>query len=315
MNRTSSESRDESGMLPGDGMIGVVGLGAMGKPIAKCLLRAGYTVAVTWHKNHEPARELAEAGAVIYHPISDLAKACTAVITVLPGDAELTHVYGSEQGLLETLAAGSCCIDVTTATPATISRLKDTAEAAHIDLVDAPVSGGTRKAADGTLTAMVGAEANALRRVRPILDAFCARVYHTGDVGAGKAMKMVNQLMVAGNTYLACEALTLAGRSGLDPDLVREVVLRSSGTSWAFENAVSRSVLNGRVYGGGFPLQLMQKDLDIAARAAKESGLDLKVTDLLSRIFSAAGTPRRMEQDFPVLFEWLQEQQHQEQQQ
>lgn len=287
-------------------LIGMIGLGAMGEPIARNLLRSGFDLAVTWHKNQHVAHALARDGARVLHPVQELARQCEIVITMVPGDDELEEIYLGERGLLRTMAPTGCCMDLTTARPSTIRAIARAA-GEQFDIVDAPVSGGVPKAREGTLTAMIGATEAALRRVTPILTAICGPCYHAGDVGSGKAMKMVNQLMVAGNTYLACEALALAQRVGLDLATAATVIPRSSGTSWAFETAIQRSIMTGD-YTGGFPLRLMKKDLEIGADAAREAGLPLPLTEALAGIYRTGATPERLQQDFPVLYQWLQEQ-------
>jgi 3-hydroxyisobutyrate dehydrogenase-like beta-hydroxyacid dehydrogenase len=283
--------------------IGFLGLGAMGKPMALNLVKAGHPVITTFHRNRAPADELAAAGAELASDAVGVAARAEVLITMLPADAEIIEVYDAA---LPALGKGSLCIDMTSAKPDTMIAVSEKAAAAGIAIVDAPVSGGIAKAVDGTLTIMTGGTAAAVARARPILQVMGSAIFETGDVGSGKAFKMINQLLNAGNTMIASEALFLARRLELDLEKLVDVVGKSSGGSWIFANKVPKFMIP-RAFDTGFKLELMSKDVGLTADYARSQDLDLPAATLLNEVFRTMMNEGQEKKDYTVISRYVEE--------
>lgn len=250
--------------------VGVVGLGAMGEPMARHLHRAGRLAAVA---NRSPARAhrlAAELGVPAMEDLAALAAACDAVLLCVSADGDVLNVV---RALRPGLAPGSVVIDTSTVAPATARSAAALLAEHGIAFVDAPVTGGVEGARAASLSVLVGGEAAQVERVRPILSCIGARVAHLGGVGAGQAAKAVNQVMVAGIAEAVCEALALAERLGLDGDLLVDTLGNGAAGSW-FLDKRGHSMLADR-FDIGFKLSLLHKDLGIVQAIAREQGLHL----------------------------------------
>ena len=197
--------------------IGFIGIGNMGKPIAANLLRAGYAVVVSSaFGNEKPATELAALGAQVVTTIKEIILKAEILITVLPADKQILDVYLGPDGVLENLANGSLCIEMTSAKGETLKHVADEAHKRERQyaFIDAPVSGGVDSATAGTLTIMVSGNKEALERGLPILQVIGKKIIQTGtELGNAKSIKMLNQMLNAGNTCIACEVLYQIGRA------------------------------------------------------------------------------------------------------
>lgn len=289
--------------------IGFIGLGAMGLPMALNLLRAGYPVTVTWHRNRAPADELGAAGATIAPNVGAVAAASDVVVTVLPADREIVEVYHG--GLLDNLRRGGICIEMTSALPDTVKAIGQEALARGIEMLDAPVSGGTARAADGTLTIMAGGTREVLDRCRPILEAMGKTIFYTGGLGSGKAVKMINQFLNAGHTVIASEAVYLARRMGLDLDLMCQVINQSSGASWIMANNVPKAIIPEN-FKPGFRLDLMKKDIDLSLDYARNERIVLPVMALIGQIYQAMLNQGHGAEAYTVVSRWVKEQNSEE---
>jgi 3-hydroxyisobutyrate dehydrogenase-like beta-hydroxyacid dehydrogenase len=290
-----------------DKRIGFIGLGAMGKPMALNLVKAGMSVTVTYHRNRAPAEELKRAGARMVDSVSEVAQSADTVITVLPADREIEEVYLS--GLIDNLKEGAVCIDMTTALPQTIIEVEKHAGQRGIRVLDAPVSGGIARAQSGSLTIMVGGDGNTIEQCRPILQAMGERILFTGGVGSGKGIKMINQLLNAGNTYIASEALVLAEKLNLDLNTLVDVVGASSGGSWVFQNLVPKFVIP-KNFKPGFKLNLMKKDIDLSLQSAKERGVSLPVMSLIGQIYQSVINQGHGDKYYCIVSQWVENLNH-----
>lgn len=289
--------------------IGFIGLGAMGKPMALCLVKAGYPVTVTWHRNRAPAEELEKTGAKIVPDVISVAAASDVVITILPADPEILEVYRG--GLLDGLKKGGTCIEMTSALPSTVKIVEQEALSKGIGLLDAPVSGGVARAAEGSLTIMVGGSKELFDQCHPILQAMGKTIFYTGEVGNGKSVKMINQLLNAGNTLIASEAVYLARRMGLDLELMCKVINESSGGSWIFANNVPKSIIPEN-FKPGFRLDLMKKDMDLSLEYARQEGIVLPVMDLVSEIYQAMINQGHGGEYYTIVSQWIKQQNRRE---
>jgi 2-hydroxy-3-oxopropionate reductase len=265
--------------------VAVVGLGAMGAPMARVLLRAGYPVTVVPHRSRTAAEELAAEGAEIAGTVADAAAGSEVIIALVPDLPELIEVAEGTQGLSAGAHDGLTLLNMSTVGPNGITALAGRLADRGIHVVDAPVSGGPVRAADGTLTIMAsGADAD-LDRVRDILDTLGGKVFLTGPLGTGQTAKLCNNLLTATIMVANAEALTLAAKAGLDPAQVREIVLASSGGSTVLDTWVPRNLLQD-VYEPGFALKLMYKDAGLGRDLARQTGVPMPLANLAHELYA-----------------------------
>ena len=279
----------------------------MGKPMSLNVLKHGYPLTVTYHRNREPAVELGRQGAQVADSAAEVAALSDIVITMLPADKEIFEVYTSPDGLIAHLAEGAVCIDMTSAKPQTMKELEARCLEKGIGLLDAPVSGGMAKAVSGELTIMAGGEKDLFERHRAILETMGTRIYYTGEAGSGKAIKMINQLINAGNTYIAAEALYLAERLELDMELFYQVVSESSGGSYVFDNAVKQAMIP-RSFDTGFKLDLMKKDFALSMAQAGDDGISLPVLEQIFRMYEKTSEQGHGSRHYAVVSEQVRQQ-------
>jgi 3-hydroxyisobutyrate dehydrogenase len=274
--------------------VAVVGLGVMGRPMARHLLDAGFAVRV-WNRSRAAVEELAAAGAIAADSAADAARGAQAALTVLPDSGDVERAVLGPAGIADGLAAGGAAsdgasrpvvVDLSTISPAVTERIAAALDARGVEMLDAPVTGGERGAVEGSLTIMVGGRADVLERCRPLLDVLGRRIVHTGAVGSGQRTKLVNQAIVAQGHVAMAEGLALARRSGLDPARTLEVVSTGTAASWVLTHLAPR-VLAGD-FDPGFTIRLMRKDLRLAHEAARELGLDLPGARLALEAFGRA---------------------------
>lgn len=247
--------------------IGFVGLGVMGKPMVRNLVTAGLDV-VVHSRSPGPVEELVEAGAVGADAPWDLAAVVDVVITMLPDTPDVELVLFGERGAAGGLRPGSLVIDMSTIHPAVARDLSRRLAEQDVAMLDAPVSGGERGAIDGTLSIMVGGPKDAFERALPILRALGSNVTHVGDAGAGQIAKACNQLIVGATIQAVAEALVLAERSGVDPELVREALMGGFAGSKILE-VHGKRMLDGD-FAPGFRAALHRKDARIVIETATE---------------------------------------------
>jgi 3-hydroxyisobutyrate dehydrogenase-like beta-hydroxyacid dehydrogenase len=284
--------------------VGFIGLGAMGLPMAKRVLGAGYDTCTTYRRRQEPARELAALGATVLESPAAIARSADVIVTVLPADRELKEVVLGDNGLLQGFAPGKVLIDMTTATAMSMQEVAEAVAAAGGETLDAPVSGGTPAAADGSLTIMVGGNAELLERFRPLLGVMGQRIVHVGGLGQGKVVKMVNQAMAAGHLLLLAEAFALGVRCGASPDVLYDVIKTSSGHSRMMDLRLPGFLLEGR-FEPGFRLDLMKKDVDLALASAQAHKVPVILSSIVGQIFAAASVAGQGDADFSAAAAYL----------
>ena len=257
--------------------VGCIGLGVMGRPMALNLLRAGH--AVTVHARRAAAMEpLVERGATPAATPAALAAGCEAVITMVTGTADVEAVLLGAEGVVQGARRGTVVIDMSTIDPGATRTMAAALAGRGIDMLDAPVSGGPHGARDGSLSVMVGGDADVLARVRPVLDCLGSAVRHMGGHGAGQTTKACNQLLLLVTAQGVAEALVLARRAGLDPGRVREALLGGMASSSVLDFFGDRMVR--RDFAAGIEARLYHKDLDIVLRLAHELGVALPAAAL-----------------------------------
>jgi 2-hydroxy-3-oxopropionate reductase len=245
--------------------IAFIGLGIMGKPMAKNLMKAGYPL-VVYDLSQEAVTLLAEAGAAAASSIAATVQDVDIIITMLPNSPEVRAVALSEDGLIAHARAGSLLIDMSSIAPLASQEIATALRTRHIRMIDAPVSGGEPKAIDGTLSIMCGGSEEDFAEAKPILICMGASVVHVGGIGAGNTTKLANQIIVACNIAAVAEAFTLAVKAGVDPGLVFEAI-RGGLAGSTVMNAKVPMMLAGNAK-PGFKIDLHIKDLRNALETA-----------------------------------------------
>ena len=253
---------------------GVIGLGAMGAPMARHLADLG-VLTMVWNRSISRAVTLAdETGTVVADDPATLAAACNVILTCVSADQDLLDVI---RQLLPGIKAGSVVVDTSTVSPATAREVAGKLKDVACDLVDAPVSGGVEGAKKGTLSVMAGGESATISRIMPVLEAISATVTHMGPVGSGQATKAVNQVMIAGIAEAVCEALALGEKLNLPSERLLSVVGAGAAGSW-FLGHRGQSMLENR-FNVGFKLSLLLKDLLICRGLAQDLNISVPTVD------------------------------------
>ena len=254
--------------------IGFVGLGKMGQPMSRHLSRSGYRV-LAHDLDPESVRRAREAGAEASGSLRAIGESCDAVITMLPDGNAVRGVTlgknGAGDSLLAGLSRGKILIDMSSSSPVGTRELGTVLAVRGIGMIDAPVSGGVRKADDATLAIMVGGEAGTIERCRPVLEAMGKQIFLTGPLGSGHAMKALNNYVSAAGLAAAVEAVLAADRFGLDAGRVVDVLNASTGMNNSTLNKFHKFILS-RTFDSGFSLDLMVKDLKTALEVARSTG-------------------------------------------
>lgn len=252
--------------------IGFIGIGIMGKPMALNLLHAGYPVAI-YARRPEVAAPLIQAGAKAYASPKDLAPHVNIIITMVPATKDVEEVLLGEQGIVHSAKPGTIVIDMSTISAKATQHIAETLAKHHIEMLDAPVSGGEQGAISGELSIMVGGKAKTLEAVRPIFEVLGKQFVHIGDHGAGQVAKACNQIIIAETIIAVDEALRLAKKSGVDPNKVREALLGGFASSRVLEIHGKRMLDNN--YAPGFKSHLHRKDMHLALEQAEHTGMDI----------------------------------------
>ncbi len=270
------------------GPIGLIGLGIMGAPQARNLLKAGFVLTVSTRtpgKAEKFAEENASLGQVkaVQTP-AEVASASDIIITMVTDSPDVVDVAQGEQGIFATAKPGTIIIDMSTISPQVTRELAEEAKSKGLFWLDAPVSGGEKGAIEGTLTIMVGGEANALERARPVLEAMGKRITHFGAVGNGQSAKLCNQIMTAVNMLSVCEALTFGAKAGLDPATLHQALTGGAANSWSLE-VLGKKMIE-RDFKPAFMVKLQQKDLRLVLDAANTNHTPLPAASLAHQMFA-----------------------------
>jgi len=328
MSAERPERPERSGGPGGLGRVGFVGLGNMGMPMARRLAAAGYHVC-GFDVSAEIMRAVAGLDGFSAAPgLTAVGDDASAVILSLPDSDVVEHVLlGSDQpgegqpgegqpgegqrgagrpagGLLGSLPPGGMVIDMSSSDPVRTRELAARAGASEVTLIDAPVSGGVAGARAGSLTIMVGGSEQAFSTVRPMLEAIGSRVVRAGDVGAGHAVKALNNLMSAAHLVVSSEALIAGRRFGLDPAVMLEIINGSSGRSGSTENKWPNYVLTEK-YDAGFSIRLMVKDMKLALAIERATGTPAAVSEAAVAAWEAAAADLPPDVDHTEIARWL----------
>ncbi len=256
----------------------------MGEPMAHALLRSGFPVVASAHRNRAPLERLAAAGArAVAHP-GAVAAESEIVVLCVPDAPQVEDALFSEHGIVNGLREGSIVVDMSTISPVASRRFAERLAQRGIGFVDAPVSGGPMRAQSGTLTIMVGASEEHFARVRAVLEAM-GTPHHLGPVGMGETVKLVNQIAIGSIMIANAEALMFARKAGADLDAVREVLKSATASNYVLEQWIPKTWL-GAGFDGGFAMDLLRKDLAAALDAARSMGHPMPQAALAHQLYT-----------------------------
>jgi 2-hydroxy-3-oxopropionate reductase len=280
--------------------IGFIGLGLMGRPMAKNLLKAGYPV-VAHNRSRGPVDDLVSAGATAASSPAEVARQATRIITMVPDSPDVELVLDGPDGVFSAMRPGTIVIDMSSITPETTRRLAERARALGGALMDAPVSGGDIGAIQGTLSIMVGGDAADFTAVKPILDVMGNpdKVVHIGESGAGQLCKLCNQMVIGGTLVAVAEALALARKAGVDAAKVREALLGGFAQSRVLEVHGERA-LKG-TYKPGFKTHLYAKDMRNVVTTLAQFDVPAAVTAVVQQLLHATMAAGHGEDDNSVM--------------
>jgi 2-hydroxy-3-oxopropionate reductase len=264
--------------------LGFIGLGLMGKPMARNLLKAGYSL-VVHNRSREVVKELVGEGAQEGTSPAEVASRVDIIFTNLPDSPDVELVALGEQGILEGASAGLIFVDHSTIKPSLARRIAAEFETRGAYALDAPVSGGDIGAQKGTLAIMVGGPAHALDQVRPIFEVVGKSITHVGDAGSGQIAKAANQVMVAAQMVAMAELMILAKKSGADPARVVQAIQGGAAQCWTLDVKPERLFAGNRA--PGFKAYMQEKDLKIVMDTAREYGAPLPSAGLHTQLFGA----------------------------
>lgn len=270
--------------------IAFIGLGNMGAPMALNLLKAGHEL-VVFDLAASALKAAADAGATTASSAQEAVKGVDAVVTMLPASKHVEGLYLGDSALLDHIASGTLVMECSTIAPESTRKVAEAARAKGVRMIDAPVSGGTGGAVAGTLTFIVGGKADDLEAARPYLEKMGKNIFHAGDAGAGQVAKICNNMLLGILMAGTSEALALGAANGLDPKVLSDIIAKSSGRNWATElynpwPGVMEHAPASKNYAGGFGVDLMLKDLGLAAESALNSRASVPLGELARNLYS-----------------------------
>jgi 3-hydroxyisobutyrate dehydrogenase len=289
--------------------IGFIGTGTMGQPMLANLVKKGFDVTAF---DIVPAAldAAARLGAARAGSIREAAADCDLVITILPSSGNIEEAYLGTGGIIEAAVAGRLCVDMSTIDPGTSQRVAARLKERGIRFLDAPVSGGVGGATAGTLAIMVGGDAGDLEEARPALAAMGSNIIHVGPVGAGEVAKLCNNLISGTAVIAVAEAFRIGEAFGVDPQILTNVIAKSSGATWVMEHmhpvpGIVESAASSRQYAPGFMTDLMAKDLGLAVGAAREKRVPAVVAAAAHQLYRMASAHGLGRKDFSSVYQFL----------
>ncbi len=262
--------------------IGFIGIGVMGKSMARHLMKSKYPVHI-YSRTKEKAKDLVEEGAIWEESVAALAAGCQVIFTIVGFPSDVEEVYLGEEGILENISSSGYVIDMTTSQPQLAVTLADKAQKKGVFSLDAPVSGGDIGAREGQLSIMVGGEKEVYKTILPLFELMGKNIVYQGPAGSGQHTKMCNQIAIAAGMMGVCEALAYAGQSGLDAATVLESIESGAAGSWSLSNLGPRMISGD--FEPGFYVKHFIKDMIIASESAKSMELDTPGLDLAKSLY------------------------------
>jgi len=289
--------------------IGFIGIGVMGRPMTLNLLKAEHHVTIyARHPEKPEVQEVLNAGAKLAPSPRAVAMASDIVITMLPNSPQVEEVVAGPQGILEGARKGLIIIDMSTIAPAVSRKLAQEAAARGAHMLDAPVSGGSQGAVNGTLTIMVGGEREIFEQVRPVLEAMGKKenIVHVGPNGSGQVIKLVNNMLVGAIAAAIAESFVLGVKAGADVDTMAKIIGASAGASWQLANQFPLRAFNGS-FQPGFMTDLLHKDLGLALDLAAENSTPVAMTALSRQMYEMARAAGYGREDYTSLLKVLEQ--------
>ncbi|MDF7797261.1 3-hydroxyisobutyrate dehydrogenase [Pseudomonas syringae] len=287
--------------------IAFIGLGNMGAPMARNLIKAGHALQV-FDLNKSVLAEFAELGAQVSDSPAQAAQGTELVITMLPAAAHVRSVYLNDDGVLKGISAGVPAVDCSTIDPQTIRDIAAVAAQQGVVLGDAPVSGGTGGAQAGTLTFMVGGSAGHFAVLKPVLEQMGRNIVHCGDVGTGQIAKICNNMLLAISMIGVAESMALGNALGIDTEVLAGIINTSTGRCWSSEAynpwpGIVETAPASRGYSGGFGAELMLKDLGLATEAARAAHQPVILGAVAQQLYQAMSLRGDGGKDFSAIIE------------
>jgi 3-hydroxyisobutyrate dehydrogenase len=268
--------------------IGFIGIGVMGRPMTLNLLKVGHSVTVfARHPDKAEVQEVLQAGAKLAPSPLAVAIASDVVITMVPNSMQVEEVVAGPQGLLDGARNGLVIIDMSTIAPAMSRKMAEAAAAHGAHFLDAPVSGGSQGAVNGTLTIMVGGDQKIFQQVQPVFEAMGKNIFYVGPSGSGEVVKIVNNILCGAIAAATAEAFVLGVKAGADVDTMAKIIGVSSGASWQLSNQFPLRAFNG-TFQPGFMTDLLHKDLGLALDLAEENQAPSDMTTLTHQMYETA---------------------------
>lgn len=267
--------------------LGFIGIGVMGRPMTLNLLKAGHEVSIfARHPQQPEVQEVIQAGAKLAPSPRAVAMASEMVITMVPNSAQVEEVIAGPHGILEGARKGLIIIDMSTIAPAMTRKLAQLASDKGCHLLDAPVSGGSQGAINGTLTIMVGGEQVICEQARSVLEAMGKNIFYVGPSGSGEIVKLVNNMLAGNIAASIAEAFVLGVKAGADVETMAKIISVSTGASWQLANQFPLRAFNGS-FKPGFMTDLLHKDLGLALELAAENQVPLTITAVTRQMYEA----------------------------
>lgn len=284
--------------------VGFIGLGIMGKPMAKNLIEAGHEL-VVYNRTREKAGELEGSGAAVAASPKEVAERSDVVITMLPDSPQVEEVLAGEDGVFEGIREGALVVDMSTISPVVTEELAAKAKERGASMLDAPVSGGDVGAIEGTLSIMVGGSEEDFERAGPLFEVMGGTVTHVGPSGAGQVVKAANQIVVALTIEAVSEALVLGSKAGVEPEKILAVL--GGGLAGNKVMEAKREKMLTHSFDPGFRIELHHKDLGIALAAGREYGVTLPVTAVVDQMLQDLKMRGRGDRDHSALLTLIEE--------
>jgi 3-hydroxyisobutyrate dehydrogenase len=289
--------------------VGFIGIGVMGRPMTLNLLKAGHHVTIyARHPEKPEVQEVISSGAKLAPSPRAVAMASDIVITMLPNSSQVEEVVAGPHGLLEGARKGLIIVDMSTIAPTMSRKLAQQASTHSVYLLDAPVSGGSQGAINGTLTIMVGGDREIFEQARPVLEAMGKKenIFHVGPNGAGEIIKLVNNVLCGAIAAAISESFVLGVKAGADVDTMAKIIGVSTGASWQLANQFPLRAFNGS-FQPGFMTDLLHKDLGLALELAAENTVPAAMTALTRQMYEMARAEGFGRDDYTSLMKVLEQ--------
>lgn len=282
--------------------IGFIGVGLMGHGAAKNILEGGYALTVLAHRNRQPVDDLIERGASEAASAAELAASVDILFTCVSDSAVMDKVVLGQGGVIEGAKPGLVLVDMTTAEPASTERLAKALAENGVTLVDGPVTLTPKEAEEGRLNIMIGAEASVLEQIKPVLETFCERIFHTGGLGSAHTLKLINNFLTLGKAALTVEACTAAAKAGVDPKMMVELISVSGGDSASFQRLARLLIDDGDPSKSAFAIKNALKDVSYFWRLAENQEAYAPLSDAVRRWYDLAVALGHGDDLMPELF-------------